>query len=151
MRAIELFERCRDRGEEIRALEDAIEDLENSVTSCASGIGETVKSALGDRYLSYLTRKEGMETQLRLLKRKRAAEQVGVILLTDRLPEEMRDAVRLYYGRGRSIDQISILMNYSMRHIERLLKTFRDELKEISAERVLGVLPKWYRETEGKP
>ena len=146
MRAIDLFDRCRNRGKEIKAVEDAIESLEKSMMSCASGIGQTVRGALGDRYASYVARKERLEKEMRLLKRLRATEQVAVILLTDQYPDARREAVRLYYGRARSADQIAIYLNYSVRHIERMLGEIREKLAQVPDGQADSVVPGWYRE-----
>ena len=144
MRAIDVMERCRDREKEIRKLEEAIWALEKSIASCGGALGQMGRGTPGDRYAAYVARKDEMERELKLLRRKWAAEQVSVILLTDRLPSARRDALRLHYCRGRNADQIAIHINYSTRHVERILQECREDFSRIRGPQVKGTLPNWY-------
>ena len=81
---------------------------------------------------------------MKMLRRKWAAEQVAVILLTEKLSDCRRDAMRLYYCRGRNADQIAMQINYSPRHVERMLKECREEMAQIGEDRVDAALPAWY-------
>lgn len=144
MQAIEIMEMCRGRKDDIDALEQRIATLREGMTSLSIGMGQTVREAMGDKYAAYVARLDSMERRLKRLKRLHAAEQVAVILLTDRLPAARRDCLRLYYGRGRSPQQIAICINYSQRHVERILQESQDDLTGIGPDRVRAMLPNWY-------
>ena len=143
--AMEIMELCRGRNEDIASLEDRIGSLREGMTRITSGMGQTAREAMGDKYAAYMARLDELERRLRRIRKLHGAEQVAVILLTDRMPATRRDCLRLYYGRGRSPQQIAIFINYSQRHIERILEESREHLSEIGAERVINVLPNWYR------
>lgn len=148
--ALELMELCRGRNEEIAALGDRLDTLREGMTRISAGMGQTAREAMGDKYAAYVARLDEMERQLRRLKRLHGAEQVAVILLTDRMPAARRDCLRLYYGRGRSTQQIAMHINYSQRHVERILEESREAILEIGRGTVENVLPGWYmREMEG--
>jgi hypothetical protein len=145
MRAIDIMENCRERDKMIRELQESIWRMEKQITSCGGGSGEGGgRGTPGDRFAAYVARKDEMEQELKLLRRKHAAEQVSVILLTDRFPAARRDALRLYYARGRNADQIAMQINYSVRHVERMLQECREEMALAEGAAVLGTLPGWY-------
>lgn len=148
--AMEIMELCRGRNEEIASLEDRIGSLREGMTRITSGMGQTAREAMGDKYAAYMARLDELERRLRRIRKLHGAEQVAVILLTDRMPAAWRDCLRLYYGRGRSTQQVAMHINYSQRHVERILEESREAILEIGRGTVENVLPGWYmREMEG--
>lgn len=142
--AMEIMELCRGRKDDIAALEDRIDSLREGMTRITAGMGQDGRAAMGDKYAAYVARLDDLERRLRLTKKLYGAEQVAVILLTDRFPAARRDCLRLYYGRGHSPQQIGIHIGYSQRHVERILEESREALDGISPRIVASILPNWY-------
>ena len=141
----ELLERGLGAYRETSALKEKIDELEAAVCSLSSPGGGAPGSPRTDKYAEYVAYKDLLERKLQLRKRQMAAEHVAVILLTHDLPGGQRDAVRLRYCRGKSMEQIADGLHYTVRHAERLLKEAVSELKKsVSEWDVRAALPTWY-------
>ena len=145
MDAIALFKRCRERRAEILLLEREEAALDAAMTGCGGGGGGGVRGTQHDRFAGYMSRKDALLRREKTLRRLLVAEQVAVNILTGALPnEKRRDAMRLYWGRGRSAAQVAMEMNYSLRHIERIVAEDLQLMGRLDGAEVDAALPGWY-------
>lgn len=97
-----------------------------------------------------LERTENPSAQAQLLdalrhgRRMRAAEQVAIILLTDRLPRMQRDAARLYFARGRDAGALARSVGCAPEAVPGLIDRAWEALGATSGAQVDGALPGWY-------
>jgi DNA-directed RNA polymerase specialized sigma24 family protein len=99
-----------------------------------------------------MARKDELERAIRREEKLRAFEQVALILLTQDLPGRHRDALRLYYCRGKNVQDICRMesMTCDERTVERYLQAGRAAMERVPDWEVEGVLPRWYPLTGGK-
>lgn len=97
-----------------------------------------------------LERTENPKAQAQLLaalrhgRRMLAAEQVAIILLTDRLPCMQRDAARLYFARGRGAGALARSAGCAPEDVAGLIDRAWEALGAVSGAQVDAALPGWY-------
>jgi DNA-directed RNA polymerase specialized sigma24 family protein len=146
MKTTELMQICRERLDTIRELQQKKNDLEEAMVSLGAACDQTIRGAAGDRYAAYMARKDALERAIRREEKMRAFEQVAIIMLTQDLPGKHRDALRLYYCRGKNAQDICKVpcMTCDERTVERYLQAGRAAMERVPDWEVESVLPHWY-------
>ncbi len=91
---------------------------------------------------------EGDMWRQRYERRRLAAEQVTIILLSEGLPGPERDAVRLFFGRGREIGEVARTLRQPPGEAYRLVESGRARMLDIPPGRIAATLPMWYMDAE---
>ena len=144
MTAMELLARCRRRGETLEKIRAQAGELDDMLTSVSRGLGLGVQSGQEDQYAICMARKDELERKISREGRLKAAEDVAVIMLSERLPEKERKTLRLYYCRGRDVPDIAQELHYSESTIYKALASGREKMRRVPKSRVTGSLNNWY-------
>ena len=143
MTCMELLAACRARHREIRELEDRLRDAREAITG-TSPAGGIRSGGGGDRLAAHAARVDDLETRLIAARRKLAAEQPAVILLTAGMAPAPRHCLRCFYGKGESPARIADKMGCTVSNVHKALAAGRALAARIAEEQVEAALPAAY-------
>ena len=143
MTCIELMAACRARHREIRELEEKIQDARDAMTgmSQASGIRG---GGGGDRFAAHAARVDELLGRLQAARRKLAAEEPAVILLTADMPAQPRSFLRAFYGRGEAPSAIARANQCTVSNVYKGLAAGRALAAKAGPAAVESALPACY-------
>ena len=150
MTCMELLAACRARRRIIRDLEDRLQDARETITG-VSPVGGVRGGGGGDRLAAHAARVDDLETRLIQEKRRLAAEQQAVILLTGAMSPAPRKSLRQFYGEGKSPAVIARAMKCTVSNVYKALAAGRALAAGIGEDQVEAALPVCYFERGEEP
>lgn len=147
MNCMDLLVACRARQRIIRELVDRLQDAREAVTG-VSPVGGIRGGGGCDRFAAHAARVDDLETRLLAARRKLAAEQPAVILLTADMPAAPRRCLRAFYGKAESPSRIAEDMQCTVSNVHKALAAGRALAAGISEDQVDAALPVAYFQKE---
>lgn len=136
MNALEILERCRGAGVEIKNLELSLSLRQDVVRQCnAQGCG------VPDAIMNEIVK---LSCDLDQRRRRYAVELCAGTWIVDALPYTEKKVIRGWYLEGKSMGQLVDELHYAPTSIKRYRKRGQDRCRKMPMDTIQAILPEWY-------